>query len=226
MDTNNRIASERSQEADLFHQAQQGCRVSLNRLMAQHERLVQVNVRRQCSGQVTFEECLQAGRIGLWRAILGYQPERGWAFSSYAWPSISRAVWRVVREAQRRPVVGLGLRRPRRGSDPAVAYETEAVKQALHDLVARMPEPLPQVMTASYGLDETGPSGVRPIGARLGLSRERVRQLRQEGLVWLRHPGHSAALRTLLGRHELSDYEQAYQQAQAWRQGQRRRHGR
>jgi RNA polymerase sigma factor (sigma-70 family) len=225
MDTNNRIASERSQEADLFHQAQQGCRVSLNRLMAQHERLVQANVRRQCSGQVAFEECLQAGRIGLWRAILGYQPERGWAFSSYAWPSISRAVWRVVREAQVRPVVGPGLRQPRRGSDPAVAYETEAVKQALHDLVARMPEPLPQVMTASYGLDETGPSGVRPIGARLGLSRERVRQLRQEGLVWLRHPGHSAALRTWLGRHEVSDYEQAYQQAQAWRQGQRRRHG-
>ena len=226
MDTNNRIAPERSQEADLFHQAQQGCRVSLNRLMAQHEGLVQVNVRRQCSGPVAFEECLQAGRIGLWRAILGYQPERGWAFSSYAWPSISRAVWRVVREAQRRPVVGLGLGQPRRGSDPAVAYETEAVKQALHDLVARMPEPLPQVMTASYGLDEIGPSGVRPIGARLGLSRERVRQLRQEGLVWLRHPGHSAALRTLLGRHELSDYEQAYQQAQAWRQEQRRRHGR
>jgi RNA polymerase primary sigma factor len=120
--------------------------------------------------------------------------------------------------------VGLGLRQPKRGSDPAVAYETEAVKQALHDQVARMPEPLPQVMTASYGLDETGPSGVRPIGARLGLSRERVRQLRQAGLVWLRHPGHSAALRTLLGRHELSDYEQAYQQAQAWRQW--RRHGR
>jgi len=77
MDTNNRIAPERSQEADLFHQAQQGCRVSLNRLMAEHERLVQVNVRRQCSGQVAFEECIQAGRIGLWRAILGYQPERG-----------------------------------------------------------------------------------------------------------------------------------------------------
>jgi RNA polymerase sigma factor (sigma-70 family) len=194
--------------------------------MAQHERLVQVNVRRQWSGQVTFEECVQAGRIGLWRAILGYQPGRGWAFSSYAWPSISRAVWRVVREAKSRSAAGLGLRNPRRVSDPAVVYETEAVKQALHELVARMPERLQQVITASYGLNETGPSGVRPIGARLGLSRERVRQLRQEGLVWLRHPGHSDCLRGLLGRHELSDYEQAYQQAQAWRQWQRRRHGR
>lgn len=172
----------------------------------------------------SLEERVQAGRIGLWRAILGYQPERGLTFSSYAWPSISRAVWRVVREGESQPAVGLGLRHPRRVSDPAVAYETEAVQQAVHDLVARMPEPLQQVMTASYGLNESGPSGVRPIGARLGLSRERVRQLRQEGLVWLRHPGHSAALRTWLGRHELSDYEQAYQQAQAWRQ--RRRHGR
>lgn len=83
----NRIAQDRAQEAHLFHQAQHGCRASLNRLMAEHERLVQVNVRRQWPGQVPFEERVQAGRIGLWRAILGYQPERGLAFSTYAWPT-------------------------------------------------------------------------------------------------------------------------------------------
>jgi DNA-directed RNA polymerase sigma subunit (sigma70/sigma32) len=111
-------------------------------------------------------------------------------------------------------------------TDPAVGYETEAVKQAVHDLVAGMPEPLNQVITVSYGLNDSAPVGVRQIGARLGLSRDRARQLRQEALVWLRHPGHSAQLRTWLGRHQVSDYEQAYQQAQAWRQWQRRRHGR
>lgn len=53
MNTNKRIGQDRAQEADLFHQAQQGCRASLNRLMAQHERLVHANVRRHWPGQVS-----------------------------------------------------------------------------------------------------------------------------------------------------------------------------
>ncbi len=222
MSTNNRIA----QEVHLFHQAQQGCRASLNRLMARHERLVQVNVRRQWPGQVPFEERVQAGRIGLWRAILGYQPERGWAFSTYAWPSISRAIWGVVREEEARRVVGLPPGDSRVVTDPAEVYETKAVEQALHELVARLPEKLGQVIRVYYGLDGAPAIGLRPLGARLGISGERVRQLRQQALVWLRQPGHSASLRTWLGRQQVSDYEWAYQQAQAWRQSRRRRHGR
>lgn len=226
MSTKNRIAQGHAQEADLFHQAQQGCRASLNRLMAQHERLVQVTVRRQWPGQVPFEERVQAGRMGLWRAILGYQPDRGLAFSTYAWPSISRAIWRVVQEAEPRPGVGLPLGDLSGVSDPAVGYEAQAVEQALHELVARLPEKLGQVIRAYYGLNGRPPAWLRQIGASLGVSAERVRQLRQEALVWMRHPGHSDRLRTLLGRHQVSDYEQAYQQAQAWRQSRRRRHGR
>ena len=77
-------------EAALFYQARAGCRDSLNQLMAQHEGLVQVVVRQQVLGDLTFNEALQAGRIGLWRAIpsvslrtgLGFEPSRGLAFST------------------------------------------------------------------------------------------------------------------------------------------------
>ncbi len=58
----------------------------------QHEGLVQAVVRRQVLGDLTFDEALQAGRISLWHAILGYDPHRGWAFSTYAWPAIMRYV--------------------------------------------------------------------------------------------------------------------------------------
>ena len=71
-------------EAVLFHQAQAGCRDSLARLMAAHEGLVHAVVRKQVLGILPFTEALQAGRIGLWRAILGYDPQRRHAFSSYA----------------------------------------------------------------------------------------------------------------------------------------------
>jgi DNA-directed RNA polymerase specialized sigma subunit len=84
-------------EAILFQEAQAGCSHSLNRLMARHDRLVQAVVRRQGLGDLPFDEALKAGRIGLWRAILGFDPQRGHAFSTYAWPSIMRHVWRAVK---------------------------------------------------------------------------------------------------------------------------------
>jgi DNA-directed RNA polymerase sigma subunit (sigma70/sigma32) len=84
-------------EAALFHRAQAGCQDSLDRLMARHEHLVHAVVRRQVLGHLPFAEALHAGRMGLWRAILGYDPERGLAFSTYAWkPIISRPQWAVV----------------------------------------------------------------------------------------------------------------------------------
>ena len=71
-------------EATLFTAAQAGCRSSLNWLMSRHEGLVQTVVRRQVLGDLPFAEGLQAGRTGLWRAILGYDPQRETAFSTYA----------------------------------------------------------------------------------------------------------------------------------------------
>jgi DNA-directed RNA polymerase sigma subunit (sigma70/sigma32) len=77
-------------EATQFIQAQAGCAESLNQLMARHDGLVQAVVRQQVLGELPFEEALQAGRIGLWRAIpsatlrtgLGFDPSRGFAFST------------------------------------------------------------------------------------------------------------------------------------------------
>ena len=59
----------------LFRQAQAGCRDSVARLMATHEGLVHAVVRKQVLGDLPFAEALQAGRIGLWHAILGFNPK-------------------------------------------------------------------------------------------------------------------------------------------------------
>ena len=68
----------------------------LNQAMQGHEKLVGWVVRRQWSGGLPYADMLQEGRIGLWRALQGYDPERGTAFSTYAVPAIARAVWRAV----------------------------------------------------------------------------------------------------------------------------------
>ena len=212
----------------LFHQAQTGCPDSLNTLMTCHDGLVQSIVRRQVLGNLPFAEALQAGRIGLWRAILGYDPERGTAFSTYAWPCIMRQVWRAVKvhpRFQSPPVADTGLLALQE-PDPILVWEATVVQQALHHLVQRLPGRLRYVMVARYGLHDTPPATYRQIGVALGLSGERARQLHTEALVWLRHPAHSQTLRSLLERHTLADYHLADALAQDWLRRRGGRHGR
>lgn len=213
-------------EATLFEQAQGGCPECLNALMARHDGLVQAVVRRQVLGDLPFAEALQAGRIGLWRAILGYDPSRGRAFSTYAWSSIMRHVWRAVKVHSRQfahpPPTIPADRVLLETLDPAEMCEATAAREALYDLVQRLPRRLRYVVVARYGLDGNLPAFYRQIGAALGVSYERARQLHIEALVWLRQPAHSQTLRSLLGRHTLADYQFADELAQHWR---RKRHG-
>ena len=217
----------RATTADLFRQAQAGCPDSLNHLMAEHERLVHAVVRKQVLGRLSFAEALHAGRIGLWHAIMGFDPQRGLAFSTYAWPCIARDIWVAVRSADRPPPLVLP---PPSGAtenaDPLSAAESSAIQAALRDLVACLPDHLRAVVMAHYGLGDEPPVSLACIGARVGLSKQRIHQVHVQALIWLRQPGHSQQLRSLLDHHTLADYEQADAQAQAWRRRRRRRHGR
>ena len=138
-----------------------------------------------------------------------------------------KAIWQAVKVAERdRAQVSLGqirLSASHQASDPALSWEANTIQAAVHDLVARLPKRLQQVITARYGLNGHQARIYRRIGARLGLSRERARQLHTEALVWLRHPAHSQSLRSLLNRHQVADYQTAHQQAHQWL---RRRGGR
>jgi len=204
-----------SPEATLFAQAQAGCPESLNLLMECHDGLVQAVVRQQVLGELPFDEALQAGRIGLWRAILGFDPSRGLAFSTYAWPSIKHHIWRAVKAYGR--FHGNQAPSPsREAPDPAVLCEETALQRALLAMVDRLPPRLAYVVIARYGLKGHAPSPYRQIGAALGLTRQRAHQLHTEALTRLRHPAYSYCLRTLLDRHTLSDYERANEDARRW----------
>jgi DNA-directed RNA polymerase specialized sigma subunit len=48
--------------------------------MEQHDGLVHAFIQRQGGGDISYEEALQAGRIGLWHAIQGYDPTRRTTF--------------------------------------------------------------------------------------------------------------------------------------------------
>ena len=208
----------------LFYQAQAGCRDSLNRLAETHDGLVHAVVRRQVLGDLPYAEALQAGREGLWRAILGFDPIRGYAFSTYAWPSILHHVWRAVKthtraHGEKQAECGRAEHTDWRCiacADPEALVAVQSVRRALEALVAELPQRLRTVIVARYGLDGRCPCLYREIGAQLGISGERARQLHTEALIWLRHPARSYRLRSLLGRHRLSDYQWAEAEVYRW----------
>jgi len=220
-------------ETALFVQAQAGCRDSLNRLMAAHENLVHAVVRRQALGCLPFNEALQAGRMGLWRAIQGYDPQRGLAFSTYAWTAIMHHVWQAVKVAERVDArlgqhVSLDtlVSCASEMADPADTWEAVTVRCATWDLVARLPEALRLVVVARYGLSGQCRAFYPWIGAKLGVSAERARQLHTEALIWLRQPAHCQQLRSLFGRHTVTDYEAVDAETQRWLQWRGGRDGR
>jgi RNA polymerase sigma factor (sigma-70 family) len=213
--------------AVLFRQAQAGCRDSLARLMAAHDGLVHAVVRQQVLGHLPFAEAVQAGRIGLWRAILHFDPQRGTAFSTYAWTCIMHRVWREVKLAERAQgqtgqYLPLGEAATRMGEDgdPAHTWAARVVYGALWDLIAHLPERLRIVVLARYELTGQPQIFYSEIGAGLGVSGERARQLHTEALIWLRQPA-----RTLLGCHTLADYETVEAETQRWLQWRGGRHG-
>lgn len=190
--------------------------------MEQHDGLVHAFIRRQGGGDISYEEALQAGRIGLWRAIEGYDPTRGTTFSTYAWV----AIWRQIhhRAQELRPsneVWAQELPASRVVPDPAAELEGKLIQEALHDLVGQLPKHLGQVIVGRYGLDGAAPHTLKGLGQVLGLSGERVRQLQQEALAWLRHPAHSWRLRQLAGKNTAADYRRALAQNAALRRARR-----
>jgi RNA polymerase primary sigma factor/RNA polymerase sigma factor len=192
--------------------------------MVRHEGLVHAFIQRQGGGAIPYEEALQAGRIGLWRALKGYDPTRGTTFSTYAWVAITRHIHRAAKELSRElgdwpGEVPALWEEP----DPDEWVEQIFILEALGELVGRLPERLRRVVVARYGLGDQPPRTLKNVGLELGLTRERVRQLQQDALAWLRHPAHSLSLRQFLGRNTVVDYRRALAENAALRRARRRR---
>ena len=197
---------------------------AVEKAMEEHDGLVHAFIRRQGGGDISYEEAVQAGRIGLWHAIRGYDPTRGTAFSTYAWVAICRHIHRRVKELSR-DTDGWTQEAPASWivPDPGGEMERKLIQEVLLDLVGQLPERLGQVIISRYGLGKGPPCTLNKLGKELGLTGERVRQLQQDALAWLRHPAHSWRLRQLVGKNTAADYRRALAQNAALRRSRRQK---
>ena len=219
----------RHPEARLYEQVQQGCGDSLDLLMARHEPLVLYAVKRQKLGDLPIEEAVQAGRIGLWGAIQGYDPQKGYQFSTYAYAAIVHQVWAAVKAHcvanKRSHAPESGALFPALGNGSSRSSTQAEIRESLWEMVLRLPERLRAVIVAYYGLAGERAQFQQEIGAQMGVTQQRVSQIKEEALVRLRQPAHSQELRALLRRHSQQEYEWAEELAQIWLRRRARRHG-
>lgn len=196
--------------------AQSGCSACLAHLLHTHQGLIRAVVRQQYGGDLPYADLIQEGRIALWQAILHYDPGRGIAFSTYAWRAIQRRIWDTVARTQRPQ----GYLLPTAPPDPQVQTETlcqqAALRTALQQAMRYLPQRLQEVLTLGYGLDGQPARSLAALGREYGVTRECVRQWRNEALVLLRLPALSTALRRLCDRNDIQAYRQAEALNRAW----------
>ncbi len=197
-------------------------RLTVDQMLAEHERLVHWVVHRQWLGDLRYAAAVQAGRLALWQAVRRYDAGRGTAFSTYAVPAIERAVWRAVVEAQAPACEQCCAYLPQSTVDPEQALLDRLRDELLWLLVAQLPERLAYVIVAHYGLAGETPQSFAQLGRVLGVTRQRVQQLHCEALLWLAQPSRSLALRHWLGRNTRADYQRYLSQQRRWlRRGRR-----
>ena len=196
--------------------AQAGCQVCMEGLLRQHDGLVHWVIRRDCRSDLAYAELVHEGQIALWQAIMHYDAGRGVAFSSYAVPAIRHRLWRLVQEAERPQGYGVLAAAADPAELAAQVWQRQAVRAALGELLAYLPERSYHVIVSSYGLDGEAPLSLAAIGRLNGLSRERVRQLRNDALALLRLPALSGRLRRLCDQGSRADYRRSEALNRAW----------
>ena len=198
-----------------FACAQAGCRDCVEALMCENSGLAWTMISRQLPGNAEYADLYQEARLGLWRAILYFDASRGVRFSTFA----CIAIWRGVRQAVQRSWKAEGWLEAKRAGDSLElllrVWQAEQIHQALGEELDALPERCRLVIELHYGLNGEEPQTLAKIGRAWKLSRERIRQLKEEALAQLRQPVFSIRLRTICERQACKDYRQALRQNQS-----------
>lgn len=140
--------------------------------------------------QIDREDAIQEGRIGLLRAVRGFNPAMGFAFSTFAWKQIEwpirRALRRRLKALHRVALIGdweIGGFTDHY-ADPPFSNSVEAI--ALACRVKQLPAADRHVVIRVFGLDGKPPESLVDIGRHRGVTKQRVHQIYARAMHRLR----------------------------------------
>lgn len=177
----------RGRDLDVLEQRWREVVETKNAIVRANLRLVVSVARRHLRQGLSLMELISDGNITLMRAVESFDVHRGFRFSTYATLSLMKGFARSV------PTM-LAARRPTREAvlpDVPDAREPIAAERALHrdelrQALGRLSDRERTVLSAHYGLEESAPATYEQVGRRLGLTKQRVRQIEQNAIAKLR----------------------------------------
>ena len=151
--------------------------------------LAMAGARRLKTRSLTYEEKLSACALGLFHAARAFDPSKG-SFAHYAWLHFRVQVQRDIRLLQVVHVAAYAQTLIRHDqcdlpSSELGPPEVLDVREELRQLAVAI-ERLPRRIRYIIRQVDIAGQSVRDVALELGLSHERVRQLRHEGLAMLR----------------------------------------
>lgn len=137
-----------------------------------------------------WEDLRSEAFLALVRAMEGFDPWRGFRFSTYACSAILRALIHASRKAQKYRLqfpleLDVGREIPEQEEAESDLY-VERLRQALDRNLGELTEREAKVLARRFPLDGKLRLTLQEIGVALGLSKERVRQIQKSALNKLR----------------------------------------
>lgn len=180
----------------------------LTRARELRDRIVQANLRLVISvvkkfvdANNTLDDLLSEGTMSLLRAVEKFDYARGFRFSTYATYAIRRNLYRfvVARRQERTRFESRTEEFAADLTDPAESRITEArwheLQRRLTTILRRLDPREQQVIRARFGLDELAEvETLQSLADRMGVCKERVRQLEKRAMMKLRKMAGEAAL--------------------------------
>lgn len=155
-------------------------------------RLVVSIAKRHLSSMIDLFELISDGNVSLMRAVDKFDYTRGYKFSTYA-------SWAVMRNFARSvPEFKIHRDRYQTGRDELIDIApgftpdesendfTPAVRGVIDRMLGQLGDRERAILRHRFGLDDSQPQTLEQIGKRLGVSKERIRQLESRALEQLR----------------------------------------
>jgi RNA polymerase sigma factor (sigma-70 family) len=168
----------------------QGAEKIRNRIIRANMRLVMSIVKHYISDSMAFDDLLSEGAAALLRATEKFDCSRGFRFSTYVTKVVRREVFRLVMSHKRqsdRYATGswdfIGEQSEERSDEVDNEVDLSALRGDLTEFFGNLDPREQAILRARFGMDhdDKAPS-LNDLGRRMGVSKERVRQLEMRAI--------------------------------------------
>jgi RNA polymerase sigma factor (sigma-70 family) len=179
----------RTRELDVLEEHFRKAVETKNAIVRANLRLVVSVARKHLRPGLSLMELISEGNIVLMRAVEGFDLHRGYRFSTYATLALMKGFARSVPQmlCSRSSGMKEGLLESVADHRQVTASTHFADREQIGHLLTRLDDRERAVLLAHYGLgDRAMPATFEEVGQRLGLSKQRVRQIEKSAIAKLR----------------------------------------